>query len=491
MKRNIKNWVMVLATVMLTACTDWLDVGSKSEVNEDEMFRTAEGYYATLTGLYLNLGSTQLYGGNQPLLALEPLTQQYSINTDKPDRVQWSQFNYQTDGGQQMVSEIWLTMYNTIVNANMILQQLDHATESGVNAQEANILRGEALGLRALMYLDLLRLFNDTPAANPDCRNVPFKTDFGFELGEQLTTAALLDRLATDLQTACRLLQQDPLAASPVAFSVGSDSVAAQTAPYLAYDRRERMNLDACTALLARLELYRQHDDEAARLARQVIDSRRYRYIRPEEVVETDAYGAELRADRLFVPELIFALYTENILTTSRSNYEGLTGDFVKTADLLDESDVRRQWLFSNPSALGKINLIRYQRSTRQQDQSRYGHPVVPMLKLSEMQLIVAECALHRGDVSEARLQLNTLRTARGEAELPATVTLQDLDDALTHEYQCDFRGEGQLFYYYKRRGFATIDDGYGKGNTVSVPTAAYTLPLPPYEIQFGYGKKD
>ena len=490
MKRNIKNWVMVLATVMLTACTDWLDVGSKSEVNEDEMFRTAEGYYATLTGLYLNLGSTQLYGGNQPLLALEPLTQQYSINTDKPDRVQWSQFNYQTDGGQQMVSEIWLTMYNTIVNANMILQQLDHATESGVNAQEANILRGEALGLRALMYLDLLRLFNDTPAANPDCRNVPFKTDFGFELGEQLTTAALLDRLATDLQTACRLLQQDPVcAATPL--TAGSGSAAAIDSRYLAYDRRERMNYDACTALLARLELYRQHDDEAARLARQVIDSRRYRYIRPEEVVETDAYGAELRADRLFVPELIFALYTENILTTSRSNYEGLTGDFVKTADLLDESDVRRQWLFSNPSALGKINLIRYQRSTRQQDQSRYGHPVVPMLKLSEMQLIVAECALHRGDVSEARLQLNTLRTARGEAELPATVTLQDLDDALTHEYQCDFRGEGQLFYYYKRRGFATIDDGYGKGNTVSVPTAAYTLPLPPYEIQFGYGKKD
>lgn len=490
MKRNIKNWVIVLATVMLTACTDWLDVGSKSEVNEDEMFRTAEGYYATLTGLYLNLGSTQLYGGNLPLLALEPLTQQYSINTDKPDRVQWSQFNYQTDGGQQMVSDIWLTMYNTIVNANMILQQLDHATESGVNAQEANILRGEALGLRALMYLDLLRLFNDAPAANPDCRNVPFKTDFGFELGEQLTTATLLDRLATDLQTACRLLQQDPVCAA-TSLGAGNGSAVAQDNRYLAYDRRERMNLDACTALLARLELYRQHYDEAARLARQVIDSRRYRYIRPEEVVETDAYGAELRADRLFVPELIFALYTENILTTSRSNYEGLTGDFVKTADLLDESDVRRQWLFSNPSALGKINLIRYQRSTRQQDQSRYGHPVVPMLKLSEMQLIVAECALHRGDVSEARLQLNTLRTARGEAELPATVTLQDLDDALTHEYQCDFRGEGQLFYYYKRRGFATIDDGYGKGNTVSVPTAAYTLPLPPYEIQFGYGKKD
>lgn len=472
----------IIILVFLTSCSSWLDVGSKSEVDEDEMFRSAEGYYSSMTGLYLNLGTKALYGGNLPLLALEPLTQQYTISADEPDRVQWMQFNYETDGGQTLVNEIWLTMYNTIVNANMLLQQMDHG-ETVLDRRVCDILRGEALGLRALMYFDLVRMFNEAPAVDAESSNVPLKTDFGFELGEQVTTGQLLDFLVSDIIQARSLLQYDPLV-SPI-----TDAVLSSNA-YLAYDRRQRMNYDACTALLARMELYRGHYADADAFARELLDCGRYRYISADEIVMTDAYGAELSADRIFMSEQIFALYTDQILTTSRTYYEGLMHDFVKTADLLSDGDVRRHWLFANPSALGKINLIRYQQPTRQQDQQRYGVPVVPMLKLSEMQLIAAECALHEGRLDEARQQLNTLRQARGEAPLPATAEVVALNDALTHEYQCDFRGEGQLFYYYKRRGLTTIDDGNGKGNTLQVPAAAYTLPLPPYEKQFGYGKK-
>lgn len=444
------------------------------------MFRSAEGYYSSMTGLYLNLGTQALYGGNLPLLALEPLTQQYTISADEPDRVQWAQFNYETDGGQTMVNEIWLTMYNTIVNANMLLQQMAHVDDV-LDRSVSDILHGETLGLRALMYFDLVRLFNDAPAADAESRNVPLKTDFGFELGEQVTTGQLLDQLVSDLVQARTLLQHDPLLSSVA-------SAASVSNAYLAYDRRQRMNYDACTALLARIELYRGHYSEAGDYARELLGCGRYRYISAGEIVTTDAYGAELTADRIFMSEQIFALYTDQILTTSRTYYEGLMHDFVKTADLMSDGDVRRQWLFANPSALGKINLIRYQQPIRQQQ--HYGDPVVPMLKLSEMQLIAAECALHAGQTDEARQQLNVLRQARGEALLPVTAEAVALNEALTHEYQCDFRGEGQLFYYYKRRGFTAIDDGYGKGNTVQVPSAAYTLPLPPYEKQFGYGQK-
>ena len=163
--------------------------------------------------------------------------------------------------------------------------------------------------------------------------------------------------------------------------------------------------------------------------------------------------------------------------------------DFVKSTNAYSEGDVREAWFFSNPSALGKINFIRYQRSTLQQEQSRYADPVVPMLKLSEMYLVAAECALEQDDYRRASDLLNTLRMARGETELPVNADSADLRDAITHEYLCDFRGEGQLFYYYKRMGFTAVDDGYANGNTVSVPPSAYTLPLPEYEIQFGYGK--
>ena len=69
MKQSV---IYILIALLLSSCTKWLDVGSKSELDEDEMYQSREGFYTTLTGLYLNLGSTQLYGGNLPLLVLEP-----------------------------------------------------------------------------------------------------------------------------------------------------------------------------------------------------------------------------------------------------------------------------------------------------------------------------------------------------------------------------------------------------------------------------------
>ena len=90
-----------------------------------------------------------------------------------------------------------------------------------------------------------------------------------------------------------------------------------------------------------------------------------------------------------------------------------------------------------------------------------------------------------RRTLQQRRLRRGTQN--RGEAALPATATAQTLWNELTHEYICDFRGEGQLFYYYKRRNLSSIDDGNYNGNTVSVPASAYVLPLPDYEKQFGY----
>lgn len=75
------------------------------------------------------------------------------------------------------------------------------------------------------------------------------------------------------------------------------------------------------------------------------------------------------------MPEMIFALGNENILTTSRSDYESLGGDFIKSAACYDENDVRRNWIYTNPSANNKINLIRYQRSTLAEDAYLYDIP--------------------------------------------------------------------------------------------------------------------
>ena len=138
--------------------------------------------------------------------------------------------------------------------------------------------------------------------------NVRYKTDFGFVLGKKMSNEQLIDTIISDLMQARDYLKKDPLYCNK-----------AYSNRYLAYDRTQRMNYYAATALLARMEIYRGHYAEAAQYAEEVIDSEKYRFILPEEILETDIYGVEQKSDRIFMPEMIFALYCENILTVSRS----------------------------------------------------------------------------------------------------------------------------------------------------------------------------
>lgn len=472
-------FIISLLTLMTLPSCSWLDVGSKSEVGVDEMFSTREGFYTTLSGIYISMGGTELYGGNLPLYALEPLTQQYTVSDNETDRTKWVQFQYTTEKGEKMISDIWGTMYNTIVNCNSLIEQLQKPTLPVFEQGVPEVMLAEAKGLRAYMYFDLVRMFNDAYSVNPASANVPYKTDFGFVIGSHVTTTELLDNLMSDLTSAqATLLKYDPIIAD-----------AGYNDKYMAYDRSQRMNYYAVTALMARIEMYRGNYKEAYRLARLVIDDNKFRFIDPDEIIVTDIYGKELKIDRVFTPEIVFGLCTENILTTSRSYYEGLTQDFVKADRCYEAGDVRRNWIYTNPSAKNKINLIKYQRSQLTEDAYKYNTSVVPMLKLGELYLMAAECALKDKTIGgDAVALLNKLKTERVVTELNGNASDDEIRNEITHEYICEFKGEGQLFYYYKRNNMASVDDGRYNGNVVVMKPENYKFPLPKYEQDFGYG---
>ena len=89
------------------------------------------------------------------------------------------------------------------------------------------------------------------------------------------------------------------------------------------------------------------------------------------------------------------------------------------------------------------------------------------MLRISEMYYILAECT---GDIS----YLNTVRTHRGiVTELDASA---NFETELKKEYEKEFIGEGQFFFFNKRKGNLTINSKVG----------GYTLHMPQTEIDFG-----
>ncbi|KAF5269741.1 hypothetical protein FQR65_LT17947 [Abscondita terminalis] len=100
------------------------------------------------------------------------------------------------------------------------------------------------------------------------------------------------------------------------------------------------------------------------------------------------------------------------------------------------------------------------------------------LLRLSEMYYIAAEC---EPDPLQAITLLNTVRTNRG---LPDLSPKANVTTELFKEYRKEFWGEGQTFFYFKRRALTGIPNGSANGFTIKMDTTKYVVPWPLLEIQ-------
>ena len=104
---------------------------------------------------------------------------------------------------------------------------------------------------------------------------------------------------------------------------------------------------------------------------------------------------------------------------------------------------------------------------------------MIPLVRLSEVYLIAAECT---DDLEIAQTYLNKVRTSRGCFSL--TSTQESLLDDITDEFRREFLGEGQMFFFYKRHNMSKIPNGRDANGTgtIDMLTSDYVVPLPDSE---------
>ncbi len=110
----------------------------------------------------------------------------------------------------------------------------------------------------------------------------------------------------------------------------------------------------------------------------------------------------------------------------------------------------------------------------------------MPLIKKPEMFHYAAECYNRLNERKKAIEMLNTVRQARGidiQYNLPETLSESEIDQEILKEWQKEYIGEGQMFYYYKRLGLM-IPNATAEGDAV------FILPLPKNEIEMG-GRED
>ena len=289
----------------------------------------------------------------------------------------------------------------------------------------------------------------------------------------------MLGLIVADLQDALDLLAvSDPYLAT-------DDELELYSETDLDY-RQYRMNYFATKALLARVYLWQGERSLAFTMATEVIQEAK----RGEEelfpfVTYADATNAST-PDRVFSTEVLFGSYN----SLRRDIFEALFAPTLESTALLtmagnyttgrinelydDENDYRYKiWATYNNNGMAVLYHRKYEELSSNVE---YNY-MVPLIRMSEMYLIAAECC---DDPGEAVGYLNALRNARNCFSVSPTADL--LQTYITAEYRREMLGEGQLFYYYKRKEMVNIPDGTQATSTMNVDLTKYVIPLPDSE---------
>lgn len=494
--RNIQTLgfclVLILATV---SCNKWLDVRPSNQFDEGEQFQTAQGYIDVLVGAYQSMNHEATYGAELSFRFIDVLAQLYAnksnSNTDYYSlsaRYAYTEANDTRHSPRAVIENLWAKQYNSIAQLNYLLKHLDtHPAE--LSERDYHLIKGEALALRGFLHFDLLRLF--APAYSEATANepaIPYVTEFTVSPSNVLTVAEIVERIEADMLAGIAL-QEEMQNIDQIAGNQGATVIGAE----LFYRfRQNRMNYWAAKALLARMYLYAGDKVNAKIYADEVINSGWFYF---SQISGRNYDERDERSDIIYTSEHIFSLHhsrlndvADDFFKTNALEPEGsdlfntqsvLNGIYETTVEGLG-SDIRSS--LASPSRWSAhSNSAVYSKKYYSDHSTNVKQRLIPLIRLPEMYYIAAESAT---SLAEAREYLNVVREARNIARPFTSENLPDeaaLQDELFKEYRKEYYAEGQLWYFYKRFGYTSLQNSVYFG----VMNAVYTLPIPNTEIEF------
>lgn len=492
--------------LIFISCEDWLQVDSDTEVSQDDMFSTDEGFHQALTGVYIGMSSTNLYGMHLTWHMLDYFAHYYCLISGSNDTYLHSH-SYGHTRVSPYITNAWNELYNLIANCNNILEKLEEH-KSELNTLNYQLIKGEALTLRAYFHFDLMRMFGYGNLRNRDVseeKTIPYVTTFSKKITPQLSYAETFKLLKQDLLEAIDLLWgEDGKNCYRKTWDDSYFEKAEGNTNYFytwfGYDDSPRVDYYVAKAILARVYMWEGTDEgytEAAKIAEEWFltedDSGQdcWDWVSRSRVTSSN----ELSRDRTFSQEHIWHLSVSqlddiigNWLDASNPNatYERvfLTQDVaynifeVDNGNNVGTSDYRFSYLLE-PQGSGMNNY-----ATLKLDQcdgsSNYGN-IIPLISTPEMYYICAEVYAEQGDLVRAIDYLNIVRRARGITEdLKKTLNKTEVKNEILKEYRKEFVSLGQLFYFYKRWGVSEIV-GYSSPMTDS----EYVIPYPDSETTY------
>lgn len=471
--------ILLLSCVSLffLGCGNFLDINPESEVVNDDMFSTAEGVEDALYGVYMSMVKEDMYGGDMSVLIPELLGQNFI--TDDGTLKYISSLDFTSASAKYIVKDMWKASYLVISYLNNIIDNLEN--KSVKDFKYYNLYRGEALGLRAAIHFDLLRLFAvhiKSADENAKKEAIPYVTKYTFKVTPFSSVEEVYAKIITDLEEAEKCLGEDEALMPDVRKGKETGFTGA---------RELHFNLYAAQAMLARVYWMKGDLVNAKRYADKVIRSGKFRFENKENL-------ATFMKRRVSLSETIWGLYTTRIssylydaqsLLFTMYLPNGWADVYTTTSTSESEKDERLKAWFLTKANSGLSKDIFTKIMDEKNDESAYtsgAYLGFSMIRIPEMYYIMAEALLEEGDKEEACVYLDAVVAARGmtkfkDREGKLEISLDDIMD----ERRKELFGEGQWWFCLKRLNRDVYV--HALGATLKGSDKIYTLPLPSEEL--------
>lgn len=521
MTRILKRIIAAAAAIMALASCSWLEISPENTVDEKDLFTTGYGFRNALNGIYLQLGSTQLYGQNLSWGFLSALSQEYL--TDGSVQGQATAQTYReaadlllnTTNTENILDDIWQKQYSIIANVNLILKHID---EPDYNAfafgeDERTLIKGEALALRAILHFDLLRLFAPAPVTKPTGTYLPYRTEFNSEVGEKLTVNAFLENVIKDLRDARPLIEKFDTETHPQAmyaymmssndphwnarYRFDSKTYIDEMGEFF-WSRGWRINAMAVIGLQARVYMYAGSAYHslakacAVELYNTYYKERRWIGFTPESDI---VCAGDLRYNKLS-DDVLWGIYYANLATDFDAALQGadnmvrvpLAGiqELFASDNTGIYTDYRMTYLLNRTNNVYQSYYTRKYSVCVEPVIEAMENPMIPYMRFSEICYILAEICAENGDIGKGIEYLETVRSARGaQRSLKLSVdSAEKLMDEIILDARKDFLCEGNIFYMYKRLDMKSVPSSSIPGAMRDM-SSAFVMPIPKSESPF------
>ena len=465
--------ILLLATSLFTtSCSDWLDVAPSNQVNGDKLFEVGDGYRNALNGIYLNLGTSSMYGRTMSWGFMDAIAQYYQTdNNFIPKNSAYyksAKFQFDDSDVKTFISNIWSIGYNNIANCNNLILNVSEASSSIFKEGEfeKNMIWGEALALRAFIHFDLLRLFAPAISKDDGKSYIPYVEVYPTIVPPYESSKEILSKIIRDLKAAkemlakCDITDEHKIWMSTgyrmLASSILSSDIASSDV-FFAY-RGYRMNYYAIVAALARVYYWEGEYELAYKEAKEVVEATYPYGSKPESCfnfVEYSSLGTNLKDYNSIIMCFFNKTLQEDYIPYITRGNQTL---FILDSDNIfaDNKEQDRRFLLQTGSYNSNAYSLKYDIKLGQD-----GSDMVPGIRLSEMYYIMAEYYARNANFIEAGKMLDAVRSARGIISNTSNIiSLDDFISKLLKEIRKELIGEGQLYFQYKRLNNNSFADG-------------------------------